>query len=320
MTDEFARIDWLKKRFDLRGRAAPPTAEIIVGIGDDAAVLDFGKRPAVVTVDTHIEGVHFRSDFLSHAEVGARAVLAAVSDVWAMAAAPTAAVVALALPSTLGEESFHELIEGMAEASEQSGARIVGGNLAKAAALSITTTVFGVPCNGAVSRGGAQPGDRLFVTGHVGAAALGLALLRAGKASEEPASRFARRWRRPPNHGAITQVLANAASAAIDLSDGLLQDLEHLCGASGVGAVVHAEALPITDAQRSLCVEIGLDPLALALTGGEDYELLFTVPPKTSFDIPASEIGTIVEGDAVRVLDSAGKTLATDSGGYRHFS
>ena len=123
MRDEFSRIAWLKTRFDL----GSDSEQIVVGIGDDAAVLDFGNRPTVVTVDTQVEDVHFRRDLISCRELGHRAIVAAASDVWAMAAMPSASVVALTLPAGFPDEDFRELIEGLAEAARRTGAKVVGG-------------------------------------------------------------------------------------------------------------------------------------------------------------------------------------------------
>ena len=224
MRDEFARIEWLKTRFDLDGEST----KVLVGIGDDAAVIDFGNRPTIVTVDTQVEGVHFRADLLSCRELGYRAVVAAVSDVWAMAAMPTASVIALTLPADLSDDDFRALIDGLADAARATGARVIGGNLSQGSSLTATTTVFGLPISKSLTRRGAQPGDSIYVTGTLGSAALGLAVLEASRLDLEGARSFAERWRRPPLNGHAAAVLARIATAAVDVSDGCLQDLEHL--------------------------------------------------------------------------------------------
>ena len=141
MRDEFAKIEWLKTRFALDGESK----RVLVGIGDDAAVIDFGNRPTIVTVDTQVEDVHFRTDLLCCRELGYRAMVAAVSDVWAMAAMPTASVIALTLPASLSDDDFRELIDGLADAARTTGACVIGGNLSQGQGLSVTTTVFGMP-------------------------------------------------------------------------------------------------------------------------------------------------------------------------------
>ncbi|MGB3051546.1 MAG: thiamine-phosphate kinase [Polyangiales bacterium] len=316
MRDEFAKIEWLKTRFALDGESK----KVLVGIGDDAAVIDFGNRPTIVTVDTQVEGVHFRTDLLSCRELGYRAMVAAVSDVWAMAAMPTASVIALTLPASLSDEDFRELIDGLADAARTTGARVIGGNLSQSQSLSVTTTVFGLPISESLTRRGAQPGDSIYVTGTLGSAALGLAILQAGTLDLEGAERFAERWKQPPLNGHAATVLARIATAAVDVSDGCLQDLEHLAAASEVGAVLHAEAVPTAPGYHAACKALSVDPIVLALSGGEDYELLFTAPDSAEAAALGTQIGEIVEGSGARVLDAAGSAIDIDRSGFRHFS
>jgi len=316
MFDEFAKIDWLKTRFELDG----DSHGLLVGIGDDAAVFDFGSRPTIVTVDTQVEGVHFRRELLSFRDAGRRAIMAAASDVWVMGAIPNASVIALTLPAELSDRDFRELIEGLAGAARTTGARVIGGNLSQAQVLSVTTTVFGLPIADPITRGGAKPGDALYVTGALGGAALGLAILEANRTDLEHAERFVERWRRPPMNGRLAKPLAKVATAAVDVSDGCLQDLQHLCRASGVGALVHCDALPLAVGYEETCEALGLSALELALAGGEDYELLFTAPSSAEAEAFATEIGAIVEGETVDVVDASGREVELPETGFRHFS
>ncbi|NNE19778.1 MAG: thiamine-phosphate kinase [Myxococcales bacterium] len=316
MRDEFAKIEWLKTRFALDG----DSNEVLVGIGDDAAVIDFGSRPTIVTVDTQVEGVHFRTDLLSCRELGYRAVVAAVSDVWAMAAMPTASVIALTLPADSSDEDFRELIDGLADAARATGARVIGGNLSRGQSLSVTTTVFGLPIQQSLTRQGAQPGDSIYVTGTLGSAALGLAILQAGRLDLEGADRFVDRWKRPPLNGQAATVVAQIATAAVDVSDGCLQDLEHLADASGVGAVVHAESIPTAPGYEAVCTALSIDSNVLALSGGEDYELLFTAPASPRAAALATQIGEIVEGSGASAVQASGGIIEIDRSGFRHFS
>jgi thiamine-monophosphate kinase len=316
MHDEFAKIEWLKSRFELEG----DSRKVVVGIGDDAAVIDFGNRPTTVTVDTQVEDVHFRRDLISCRALGYRAVIAAVSDVWAMAAMPSASVIALTLPADFPDEQFRELIEGIAEGARNTGAQVVGGNLSQGASLSVTTTVFGLPTAKSVTRKGAGPGDSVYVTGTLGSAALGLAILEAGAVDVAHAAAFIERWRRPPTHGHAAQALGVLATTAVDVSDGCLQDLQHVCTASGVGAIVRADAIPAAPGYQATCETLGLDPLLLALTGGEDYELMFTAPESPEADALGTKIGEITEGSIVRVVDEAGEAIELGRTGFRHFS
>ena len=316
MHDEFAKIEWLKTRFDLDA----DSKKVVVGIGDDAAVIDFGNRPTIITVDTQVEGVHFRRDLISSRNLGYRAMVAAASDVWAMAAMPSASVIALTLPADFPDEEFRELIDGLAQAARSTGARVVGGNLSQGPSLSVTTTVFGLPIAESVTRNGARPGDSVYVTGTLGSAALGLALLQAGAVDLDHATSFVERWRRPPTNGHAAKALAGFATAAVDVSDGCLQDLQHVCTASGVGATLRANAIPAAPGYRATCEALDLDPVVLALTGGEDYELMFTAAESSKASALGTKIGEIIEGAGVRVVDATGQAIELDQTGFRHFS
>lgn len=316
MNDEFERIQWLRAR--LAPHRAPPG--LVIGIGDDAAVFDFGNRPTVVTVDTQIEGVHFRRDFLSCADVGFRALTAAASDVWAMGAMPNACVVALSFPSDFPDRDFRQLIDGLAEASRDADAQVIGGNLSGGSSLSMTTTVFGTPIGDPVRRDGAQPGDEIFVTGTIGSAALGYVILDAGRTKLDGVDGFIGRWRRPPMNGDVVSKVARIATAAVDVSDGCLQDLGHICQSSRVGAVVRADALPFDSGYVDTSRTFGVDPIQLALTGGEDYELLFTASPPADPGAFATKIGVITDDDTIRVVDSEGRPMQIERPGFRHFS
>ena len=316
MDDEFAKIEWLTARL---GRRSSAGVDVRLGIGDDAAVVDFGGRPTVVTVDTQVEGVHFTRSIITEAELGARSVLAAASDVWAMAAKPASAVVALTMPPDYPDASFRALVGGLDEGAEESGAEIVGGNLSQASVLSITTTVFGVCSDRVLSRSGAKAGDTIYVTGALGAAALGFAVLDR-VASLPQGDAFKKRWRRPPSHHALVPTLVASATAAIDVSDGCLQDLAHLCRASGVGAVLHAHTLPRAPGYEVTCNALDLDPLKLALNGGEDYEILFTAPDGAVPQDVATSIGRVTDETGIMLLDAGGSPMEIPSAGYRHFS
>lgn len=316
MRDEFEKIEWLKRRFELEDGPQG----LVLGIGDDAAIVDFGDRPTVITVDAQVEGVHFRFDLISYFDVGYRALVTAASDVWAMGAIPNACVVALSLPSSLADGDFRELVDGMAEASRASGARVIGGNLSGGPSLSVATTVFGVPTGDPVLRDGAEPGDDIYVTGTIGAAALGLAILDSGRTDLEGADGLIERWRRPPMNGPFAKVIADVATASVDLSDGCLQDLGHVCRSSRVGAILRADAVPLAHGHVRACDALGLNPIELALTGGEDYELLFTTSPSSEPELRATKIGTITDDREVRVIDAEGRPIEMGRTGFRHFS
>ncbi len=311
--DEFQRIARIKQRF------ASASQDVSLGIGDDAALLRALHGQIALSVDASVENVHFCRDFARLDVIGERAFSAAISDLAAMAAVPKAALIALGLPRELQDYELDELILGIARGAERYAAPVVGGNLSQASELSITTTVVGEVQGRALTRSGARPGDRIFVTGTLGSAALGLCLLKAGVSARGPS--FVERWQNPSARIQAGLALSELASAAIDVSDGALQDLTHICEASAVGAEIRASALPLDPGYCELARAMGLDPLALALAGGEDYELLYTVPANAKACGPGTCIGEITErtGEVV-VLDAAGTPMAAPLHGYRHFA
>jgi thiamine-monophosphate kinase len=261
--------------------------------------------------------VHFRRDLLALPDIGYRAFVAALSDLAAMGARPRAAMLSLILPQALSDAELYALIDGVAEAQRAYACPVVGGNLARGGELSITTSVIGDGAQSPLTRGGAQSGDALFVTGKLGGAALGLALLLAGKSELAPHS--VSRWRRPTARVNEGEALCGVASAAIDLSDGLLQDLGHLCEASGVGCELELAKLPLADELSGAAPALGIDGSMLALSGGEDYELLFTLPKGRASNMGV-QIGTMVPTAGVRLRDAAGRELDPPSQvGFDHF-
>jgi thiamine-monophosphate kinase len=312
--DEFERIAHLRARFAPRPELA---TSLLIGIGDDAAVLAKPDGNLAVSVDASVQGVHFRPEFADWASLGGRAFVAALSDLAAMGAQPKAAVMALIVTLTLDDAAFVELIRGFAEAADEYRCPVIGGNLSRGTELSITTTVMGELEGSGLTRAGARPGHDIYVTGTLGAAALGLVLLEARR--PEHGRAFVERWRKPVARIAEGVALVPIATAAIDVSDGALQDLSHICEASGVGAHLDAVAIPMAPGFADLARGLGRDPLELALTGGEDYELIYTLPGGSAPG-PGTRIGRIMErGHGIFVKDAAGQALPLQPRGYRHF-
>lgn len=252
-------------------RALPLAGEgVLLGPGDDAAVLRPPRgEELVATVDAVEEGVHFDARF-TPADVGWKALAVNLSDLAAMGARPLWALVALGVPAGTAPARLAGVARGLGACARRFGIAVIGGNVTRAPALSLTVTVVGSARAGrALRRKGARPGDAVLVSGTLGEAALGL----------EPGApaALARRQRRPEPRLALGRALAGLASAAIDVSDGLVQDLGHLCRASGVGASVRLAELPLSPAYRRATAGRP-DPWAAALSGGEDYELCVTVP------------------------------------------
>ena len=285
-----------------------PTA---VGIGDDAAVLQLARGDVLVaSVDTAVEGRHFERGWLSAHDVGYRAVAAALSDLAAMAARPVGILVAMSVPDAW-RASIVDIAGGIGDAVKRAGTTIRGGNLASGGELSITTTVLGVAFT-VLSRAGARVGDRVYVTGRLGAPAAALELLRLGRSAGQFHDRFAR----PEPRLAEARWLAReGASAAIDISDGLVSDAGHLAAASGVCVSIDAARVPLVE---GVSLEVGLG-------SGEEYELLVTTPDRfdsnefaNRFGIPLTEIGRVGDGHAGTV-EVSGARVARHAG-HDHFS
>lgn len=289
-----------------------------VGIGDDAAVL----RPPpgeelVVTVDAVVEGVHFTRRFRPE-EIGWKALAVNLSDLAAMGARPLWALVALATPPAAGPDRLARIGRGIAACARRHALSVVGGNVTAARELSLTVTVIGSVAPGrALLRTGGRPGDLLVVSGTLGDAAAGL---RPGASP-----RLRARQRRPLPRLALGRGAVGIARAAIDLSDGLLQDLGHLCAASGVGARLEVDRLPLSPAYRAAARTLR-DPLEGALSGGEDYELLLAVPPSrlAALQLAARRartavtvVGALEGAPGVRVVRD-GRLLHPRRGGHDH--
>jgi thiamine-monophosphate kinase len=290
-------------------------ADIALSIGDDAAILAGRNAGTVLSVDAQIEGVHFRREWLSLRQLGARAMAAALSDLAAMGAQPRAALVSIICPAALADDELYTIMDGVGDAQALYACTVIGGNLARGEQLSITTTVIGTAPGKPMTRSGARPGDGLYVTGTLGSAALGLELLRRGCPELAPA--HVARWRVPTARIAEGSVAAERAHAAIDVSDGLLQDLRHVCEASSVGCAIELAALPLPD-EATLAQELGLDLTQLALRGGEDYELLIAAaepPPGAN----VRRIGAFSAEPGLYVLGPSGAVSPADPVGFDHF-
>jgi thiamine-monophosphate kinase len=298
-------------------RRAPRAGEgVVLGIGDDAALLAPPRGELLVaTVDAVVEGVHFDARF-APADVGWKALAVNLSDLAGMAARPLWALCALTVPRGADARRLAAVGDGLAACARRHGVALAGGNVSAAAELSLTVTVVGAVRPGrALTRAGARPGDVVLVSGTLGDAALGL----------EPGAPAAatRRQRRPVPRLALGRSLGGLASAGMDLSDGLLLDLSRLCEASGVGARIALEALP-RSAAHLRATRGRADPWALAAGGGEDYELLVTVPPARlarahaaarRARVPLTPIGFVVRGRGVDARLPGG---ARHAGGAGH--
>lgn len=310
----------------------PAAGEIELGIGDDAALLRLpSDTQLVTTIDALIEEVHFRRDWSRPEDLGWKALAVNVSDLGAMGARPLAALLSIALPPNLPVRWIDRLYRGLAECARQYGCPIIGGDTVRSPrSVAISVTALGsVPCGRAVRRSGAQVGDLLYVTGVLGESGAGLDLLQRSVMRKRKYEALYRWHIRPQPPVAAGAVLAEAGlpTAMMDLSDGLGSDLRHLTRASGVGAQVEAERLPISEVTRMAAKELGTDPARWALFGGEDYQLLFTVPRERLSEvaptlgplgITATVIGDITpRGLKLMLPDGSKKPLRPE--GFAHF-
>ena len=295
--------------------------EVVVGVGDDAAVLEGGTGQLVITTDALVEGSHFFRPATSARDLGYKAIVVNVSDIAAMGASPRAAVCALTLPPGVEAAWVMELFGGMREACDEYALWLVGGDLSGGRDTVIAVTVTGEVAPGrAVLRSGARPGDRIIVTGELGGSAAGLRLTHLRTMPSEGQLALVRRHLRPTARVGEGGVLARHVSAMMDVSDGLAIDLSRLARASGVGARLAIDDVPVADGAT-------IDD---ALGGGEDYELLATIPDAASFDtvrmvlkesfgVTVTEIGRIVEGADLVAVFGDGTERPLEPTGWDHF-
>ena len=326
---EFGLIDLLAKMVrTTRDNQVPSWQQLLLGIGDDAAAWQGDTPTRLATVDSLVQDVHFSLDITPWNELGWKALAANLSDIAAMGGLPEYALVALALPGNTEVEDVAALYRGMIELARQSGAVIIGGDISSAPIVVITITVIGSIKNREhiLTRSAAEPGDMVAVTGELGAAAAGLEML-AGKLQfdSEASTRLKRAFLRPSPRIAEGALLAeHGIKTAIDISDGLVADLNQICRASQVGARIDIDRIPVQPAVRA---NFGDKALELALSGGEDYELLFTGSAeaidkvKKAAACPVTIIGDIVadKKNRVTLVDSKGDAIDMNKAGWEHF-
>lgn len=303
-----------------------------VGPGDDAAVLPAPGRPLLLTTDQLVEDVHFRRRTTSAWDLGYKCVAANASDVAAMGGRPLAFTLCLAAPGDLPVEWVTELFAGLDEGARSLGCSLVGGDTSSAPVVVLSVALLGVaPAAGPVLRSGARPGDDLYVSGNPGESALGLRLLEAGAdLGEERLQALVSRHLRPEPRLALAAALGDAglATSLIDVSDGLLQDLGHVLRASGVGAELWVERLPVSSSLTEVSQTLGAVPLHLVLAGGEDYELLFTAPPERRGAVfgaareactPLRRIGRVFGEPGLRLTQRGEAVPLPGALGFDHF-
>ncbi len=316
----------LIERFFQRPLATPEVSEsgqILLGIGDDCAVLDVAAgRHLVLSIDTLVEGIHFLPTLPTEA-LGWRALAVNISDLAAMGADPWCFTLALTLP-TVEADWLEGFSQGLFKLADRFGMRLVGGDTTRGP-RALTIQVQGTVPGAALTRGGARPGDLILVSGTLGDAAAALRWLNQSESQDSAHQRFLRhRYMYPEPRVELGRALRSVATAAIDISDGLLADLGHICRRSGVGARIDSRKLPLSPALRA---ELDVaDAMRCALSGGDDYELCFTVPPERLDRLQSwlaqgrvTVIGEVVAETGLQVCDEQGVWTASEPRGYRHF-
>lgn len=308
------------KEFDYIRAVIARLGDAAAELGDDCALLPVGATTLAASIDASLEGVHFRTDWLSFEEIGWRAGAAALSDLAAEGAQPLGVLVSLGIPGSGKGEAGGvdpapgEIMAGVGKVAQSVGARVLGGDLLKSERYLVDVCALGL-CERPVRRAGARPGDGLWVTGELGGARLALKELQAGR---KPAADLMRRFARPaPRIAAGLWLGRQGATAMLDVSDGLASDARHLAAASGVALDIALERVPSW---------IGADPL-LAVASGEEYELLVALPPafgaaqaeafREFHDLGLTRIGSCAAGEGVRFTDR-GQTIAPPRG-FDHF-
>lgn len=304
--------------------------DVRVDIGDDAAVVDVSGGSQVWTTDILIESIHFRKEWQAPEELGMKCVRANISDLASMGARPLFGLLSLGIPRDVDADLVLSICSGIGRSAADAGIRMVGGDTsASPGVMVISIALMGAVDGSPMTRAGARPGDRIIVTGALGAAAAGLRLLEAGTDTDFPGLVHA--FRTPPDRIEAGRVVASAGGTAMtDISDGLATDLRHLCEASSAGADIDLSRVPLMDGLEAACERLSLDKEELVLCGGEDYELLFTVAQDAEVPLldavrkagapKAAVIGTITGAEVgIFVTGFDGGKRPLKACGYEHF-
>ena len=309
----------------LRGRL-PNDARVTLGVGDDCAAL---KLPgtSLFTTDTLVENVHFRREWTSFEMLGKKAFAVNASDIIAMGGEPSFALLSMCIPPTDAVEDLDSFFDGFLAAASEQNVALIGGNMSAAPVLMISVTLIGHAPHGIIIRSGAQVGDDVYVSGTLGDAALGIKLFQEGR-NDASAEAVKARFLCPTIRYALARAIAakQLVSAMLDVSDGLLQDLGHMCEESQCGAMIDAPTLPLSE---GYCAILGAEDWDSALTGGENYELLFAASAEhrealqavsEQSGCPITRIGSIVPNEeGIQVRDAHGRSYTPARTGHDHF-
>ena len=313
---EFGFIDYIKTHFEV--------SEGMLGIGDDCAVMPGGEGELIYSTDMLMEGVHFLRDAASPEDIGWKSLAVNLSDIAAMGGTPVATFLSIALPKDAQGKWAERFIIGYAELSRMFNVPLLGGDTTSSLRdIAINVGILGrTPYGRSIKRNGAAPGQKIYVTGNLGDSAGGLQAI-------------LNNWDRIPqvlsliqsHHKPVPQIETGQAlmktglvGAMMDISDGIASDLRHILKASGVGAEVHLDRIPMSDNLKSVCDEYGKNPYMLATCGGEDYQLLFTASEgiEGHLDFPVYQIGEIVLGNSLTWMEN-GVKADMNINGFNHF-
>jgi len=311
-------------------RTTPKGSGVRIGIGDDAAWVSHPRQSSLITSDLLIEGIHFDLRWTTMFDLGYKTLAVNLSDIAAMGGISAYLMLSLGIPSHFDSKKIAEFYRGIHSLAARSGVTLIGGDTNIAPLFLACACVIGHPSKHPLTRSGAKTGDDIYVTGTLGDAALALQILqsKSKRAHGKTIGQLMQRHHRPTARLTAGSILAEkrVASAMIDISDGLIQDLGHICKASGVGAEISADDIPLSSAYRAVA---GKDDLRYALSGGEDYELLFCAPHSHRDDIEKlqrrakvsiTRIGRCVASRAgISVIAASGKPMALDAPGHDHF-
>lgn len=313
---EFGFIDLIRQKFN------PPTG--ITGIGDDCAIMPYGKDELIYSTDMLMEGVHFLRDAASAEDIGWKSLAVNLSDIAAMGGIPQATFLSIALPQDARGEWAERFIDGYAELSRRFSVPLLGGDTTSSLRdIAINVGVLGrAPYGKSIKRDGAKAGEAIYVTGPLGDSAGGLqAILKGLERTPEVRSLIQSHFKPVPRiQEGQALMKTGQVGAMMDISDGIASDLRHMLKASGVGAQVYIDCLPMSADLQAVCRRHSLDATALAAGGGEDYELLFTAPAgiERLVDFPIYQIGEIVPGNSLIWMEN-GKAVDFDINGFSHF-
>jgi len=288
-------------------------SDVVVGPGDDAAVLTVPSGQVVVSTDLLVENRHFRCDWSSAEDIGHKAAAANLSDINAMGGTATGMVIGLGVPGTLPTAWVRDLARGVAEEVAITGTSVLGGDVTSSERILLSVTVLGACADGPVRRSGARPGDVVAICGRIGWAAAGYHVL--GRGFRSPRVVVEAHRRPEPPYTAGPEAAKLGATALIDLSDGLLGDLGHVARESGVAIDIRSSGFELAEPLHAVGAALGVDPLGYVLTGGEDYALAATFPADVALPERWTVVGTVGEGAGVTV-DGAEYEGAP---GHQHF-